>query len=102
MKTAVALSGCGVMDGSEIHEAVLTLLHLDMAGSDVQCIAPNENQLHVVDHRSQEICSAETRNMLCESARIARGAVRDMESVHARDIDALVFPGGFGAARHGQ
>ena len=100
MKTGIVLSGCGVMDGTEIHEAVLTMLHLDRAGSEAVCIAPDADQMHVVNHISNEAIDGERRNMLLESARIARGAVRDICTIQAGDIDALVFPGGFGAAKN--
>jgi len=100
MKAGIVLSGCGVMDGSEIHEAVLTLLHLDNKGLEAVCIAPDMNQMHVMNHVSNEPAPTEARNMLLESARIARGAVRDIAGVRAADIDALIFPGGFGAAKN--
>lgn len=98
-KVAVILSGCGVYDGSEIHEAVITLLRLDQRGAQAQCFAPNIAQLHVVDHLTGEV-SAETRNVLTESARIARGEVKDVRQLHAADFDALIIPGGFGAAKN--
>ncbi len=99
MKVAVMLSGCGVYDGSEIHEAVLTLLALDRAGVQVQCMAPNVAQHHVVDHVSGEATN-ETRNVLHEAARIARGNIIDVAQANAKDYDALFFPGGFGAAKN--
>ncbi|BBO80007.1 glyoxalase [Desulfosarcina ovata subsp. sediminis] len=95
----VLLSGCGVFDGSEIHEAVLTLLFLDRAGATVQCMAPDAEQLHVIDHLTQTP-SEESRNVLVESARIARGEIKDVAAVGADDIDALIIPGGFGAAKN--
>lgn len=98
-KVGVVLSGCGVFDGSEIHEAVLTLLALDRQGVDVVCMAPNIAQMHVVNHLTQEAVD-ESRNILVESARIARGQIKDMKDVSADDIDALMFPGGFGAAKN--
>lgn len=98
-KVAVILSGCGVYDGSEIHEAVVTLLRLDQRGAKVQCFAPNIPQLHVVDHLSGEV-TGETRNVLTESARIARGEVKDVRQLHAAEFDALIIPGGFGAAKN--
>ena len=99
-KIGVVLSGCGVMDGSEIHEAVLTLLAIDRAGAEAVCMAPNLRQRHVVNHLTGEESTGEVRNVLVESARIARGKVRDIASVKAGDIDALIFPGGFGAAKN--
>ncbi|MGD8387145.1 MAG: isoprenoid biosynthesis glyoxalase ElbB [Desulfobacteraceae bacterium] len=98
-RIGVLLSGCGVFDGSEIHEAVLTLLALDRAGAEIVCTAPDTDQLHVIDHRTQEV-SGETRNVLTESARIARGEIRDLKEVHAGDLDGLIIPGGFGAAKN--
>lgn len=99
-KVAVCLSGCGVFDGSEIHEAVLTLLSLDQAGAKYVCCAPNTDQPAVVNHLSRKATPGERRNMLVESARIARGDIQDVAQVHARDIDALIFPGGLGAAKN--
>ena len=98
-KVGVLLSGCGVFDGSEIHEAVLTLLFLDRAGVEIVCMAPNMEQVHVINHLTQE-ATAEKRNVLVESARIARGAIKDLKAVQARDLDALIIPGGFGAAKN--
>jgi len=95
----VLLSGCGVYDGSEIHEAVLTLLFLDQAGAEVVCMAPNSDQMHVINHLTQEV-SSEKRNVLVESARIARGDIRDIKDIKATDLDALIIPGGFGAAKN--
>ena len=97
-KVGVLLSGCGVQDGSEIHEAVVTLLALDRAGVEVICMAPDVEQRRVVDHVTGQAQKGERRNVLHESARIARGKVRDLASVQARELDALVLPGGFGAA----
>ncbi|WP_319409825.1 isoprenoid biosynthesis glyoxalase ElbB [uncultured Desulfosarcina sp.] len=98
-KIGVLLSGCGVFDGSEIHEAVLTLLFLDRAGASAVCMAPNVDQLHVIDHLTQQVVD-ERRNVLVESARIARGEIQDVSAVSADDIDALIIPGGFGAAKN--
>ena len=95
----VVLSGCGVYDGAEIHEAVITLLALDRAGARAVCMAPNVNQAHVINHLTGEE-SDETRNVLVESARIARGNIKDIQGVSATDLDALIFPGGFGAAKN--
>ncbi len=98
-KVAVVLSGCGVFDGSEIHEAVLTLLAIDRQGASYQCFAPDIAQRHVVDHlRGEE--TGETRNVLVESARIARGNIKPLREFDAGAFDALVFPGGFGAAKN--
>jgi len=99
-KIGVVLSGCGVYDGSEIHEAVITLLAIDRAGAEAVCMAPDVDQLHVVNHLTGEPAAGESRNVLVESARIARGNIRDIASVKATDIDALMLPGGFGAAKN--
>src|SRR5262245_92052 len=99
-KVAVILSGCGVMDGSEIHEAVLTLLALDRAGAKYECLAPNKNQMHVVNHVTKKPAEGEMRNVLVESARIARGNIKDLATASADDYDAVVLPGGFGAAKN--
>jgi enhancing lycopene biosynthesis protein 2 len=97
---AVVLSGCGVYDGSEIHEAVLTLLALDRAGAGYQCFAPNIEQMHVINHLTGEVAEGESRNVLVEAARIARGDVKDLATARAEDFDALIIPGGFGAAKN--
>ena len=99
-KVGVVLSGCGVYDGSEIHEAVITLLALDRAGAEVICMAPDIDQLHVVNHLTGEVAEGESRNVLVESARIARGNIVDIKGVTAADFDALILPGGFGAAKN--
>lgn len=100
MKTVgVVLSGCGVFDGAEIHESVLTLLALDRAGARVLCFAPDKPQLHVINHVTGEEI-AEQRNVLVESARIARGQVAPLSSADSTQLDALIVPGGFGAAKN--
>lgn len=98
-RVGVLLSGCGVFDGSEIHEAVITLLALDRAGAEAVCMAPNMPQHHVVNHLTGAE-TGETRNVLAESARIARGEIQDLATVEANDLDALIIPGGFGAAKN--
>ena len=98
-KIGVVLSGCGVYDGSEIHEAVITLLAIDRAGAEAVCMAPDMEQMHVVNHLTGEV-AGEKRNVLVESARIARGKITDIKEVKAGDVDALIFPGGFGAAKN--
>ncbi|RCL21770.1 isoprenoid biosynthesis protein ElbB [Pseudomonas sp. AFG_SD02_1510_Pfu_092] len=98
-KVAVVLSGCGVYDGAEIHESVITLLRLDQRGAQVQCFAPNIAQMHVINHLTGEEMP-ESRNVLVESARIARGEVKDIREAKAEDFDALIVPGGFGAAKN--
>lgn len=99
VKVGVILSGCGVYDGSEVHEAVLTLLALDRRGASAVCMAPNVEQMHVVNHRTGKPAE-DTRNVLDEAARIARGKIQDVAKVKASDVDALILPGGFGAAKN--
>lgn len=99
-RAGVVLAGCGVYDGAEIHEAVLTLLALDRAGAKIVCLAPGKPQRHVVDHLSGQEAVGETRNMLAEGARIARGDIRKIEEISAQDLDLLIFPGGYGAAKN--
>jgi len=99
-RIGVVLSGCGVYDGAEIHETVITLLALDRAGAEAVCMAPDVDQLHVVNHLTGEVAVGERRNVLVESARIARGKVSDIAAVQPSDLDALVLPGGFGAAKN--
>ena len=96
---AVVLSGCGVYDGTEIHESVITLLRLSQRGAHVQCFAPNIAQLHVINHLTGEEMP-ESRNVLVESARIARGEIKDIREAKVDDFDALIVPGGFGAAKN--
>ena len=96
-KIGVILSGCGFKDGAEIHESVCTLLALDKMGLDVVCMAPNIPQAKVVNHLTGEDVN-EQRNVLVESARIARGEISDIASIDASTLDALILPGGFGAA----
>jgi enhancing lycopene biosynthesis protein 2 len=97
---AVVLSGCGYLDGAEIHERVITLLALDRAGAEVQCLAPDKSQRDVVDHRTGQAEKGASRNVLTESARIARGEIRDVADASAEDFDAVILPGGFGAAKN--
>ncbi len=97
---AVILSGAGVFDGSEIHESVLTLLAIETQGASYQCFAPDINQLHVINHLTGEIKEAESRNVLEESARIARGDVKPVTELDVSKFDALILPGGFGAAKN--
>ncbi|MFZ4855907.1 MAG: isoprenoid biosynthesis glyoxalase ElbB [Desulfuromonadaceae bacterium] len=97
-KIGVVLSGCGVFDGSEIHEATFALLAIDRAGCQAVCMAPNV-EFPVTNHLTKE-ASGESRNILTESARIARGTILDIAGVTAADLDAIVFPGGFGAAKN--
>jgi enhancing lycopene biosynthesis protein 2 len=98
-RVLVVLSGCGYLDGSEITEAVVSLLALDRAGAVVQCAAPDQPQAHVVNHLVGEV-TTESRNVLVESARIARGAVAPLASIRAEDFDGVWLPGGFGAAKN--
>jgi enhancing lycopene biosynthesis protein 2 len=98
-KVGVVLSGCGVFDGAEIHEATMTLFYLDRAGAEIICMAPNVDQMDVVNHIKGETMG-EKRNVLVEASRIARGVIKDIQGVKASDLDALIFPGGFGAAKN--
>ena len=98
-KVGLVLSGCGVNDGSEIHEAVITMLELDKAGAEMILMAPNIDQLHVINHATGEEMD-DSRNVLIESARIARGNIEDIAVVTSDNIDALILPGGFGVAKN--
>lgn len=98
-KIGVVLSGCGVNDGSEIHEAVITMLELDRAGAEMVLMAPNIDQLHVINHATGEEMD-DSRNVLIESARISRGNIEDIAGVTSENLDALIFPGGFGVAKN--
>jgi enhancing lycopene biosynthesis protein 2 len=99
-RVAVVLSGCGVYDGAEINEAVLSLLSLEQQGATYQCFAPDIEQMHVINHLTGEPVEGESRNVLTEAARIARGNVLDLGAAKAEDFDALLVPGGFGAAKN--
>ena len=99
-KVGVVLSGCGVYDGAEIHESVITMLALDRQGAEMVLCAPDAPQLHVVNHLTGEVAEGEQRNVLVESARIARGDIRNVAAVQADELDALILPGGFGAAKN--
>ncbi len=97
-KIGVVLSGCGVRDGSEIHEAVLTLLAIDRNGAEAVCMAP-DMEFTETNHLTMKETGAK-RNVLVESARIARGNIKNIKDVTAADLDAVIFPGGFGAAKN--
>jgi enhancing lycopene biosynthesis protein 2 len=99
-KIGVLLSGCGFLDGSEIQEAVLTLLALDRAGAQAFCLAPDIQQYHVINHYSGEEMKNESRNTLVESARIARGHITNLRDIDNLALDALILPGGYGAAKN--
>lgn len=96
---AVILAGTGVYDGSEVHEASAAWVHLSRAGAQVSMFAPDIKQMHVVDHTKGEPMT-EDRNVLTESARIARGNVKSLTELLAKDFDAVIIPGGFGAAKN--
>jgi len=98
-KFAVVLSGCGVFDGAEIHETTMTMLAIKEAGADYQCFAPDIPQYHVINHLTGKEMN-ESRNVLIESARIARGDIKPLAEFSANEFDALIFPGGFGAAKN--
>ena len=98
-KFAIILSGCGVYDGTEIHEAVLTMLAIDKNGATYDCFAPDIDQYHTINHLTGQETN-DTRNVLVESARIARGKVNSLDNFDECDYDGLIFPGGFGAAKN--
>ena len=101
-KVAVVLSGCGVFDGTEIHEAVLSLLAVEEEGAIWHCFAPKMEQMHVIDHVTGEIVEEEKREVFSESARIARGSEKlsDLADYDPSEFDCLLFPGGFGGAKN--
>ncbi|XP_056321878.1 glutamine amidotransferase-like class 1 domain-containing protein 3, mitochondrial isoform X1 [Danio aesculapii] len=98
-RVAVVLAGCGVFDGSEIHEASAVLVHLSRQQATVKMFAPNTDQMHVVDHLKGSP-TEEKRNVLVESARLARGEIEDLGQLNVKELDAIIFPGGFGAAKN--
>lgn len=99
MKIGVVLSGCGVFDGAEIHESVLVLLALSETGAEAVCLAPEIDQAHVVDHLTGQP-SGEKRSVLREAARIARGRVTSLNKADVQDLDAVIFPGGYGVVKN--
>ena len=98
-KVGVLLSGCGVNDGAEIQETVITMLALDRAGVEMVLMAPNIDQMHVINHYTGQEMN-EFRNVLIESSRIARGNIKDIVEVSGNDVDALIIPGGFGVTKN--
>jgi len=99
-KIGVILSGCGVYDGSEIHEAVLTLLALAQSGAEAVCFAPDEDQSDVINHLNGDVVVNESRHVLTEAARICRGQIKPLRDASATELDGLIVPGGFGAAKN--
>lgn len=99
-QVAVILSGCGVYDGAEINEAVLTILALQRAGAALTCAAPDVAQKQVVNHLTGEVVPGESRNALVEAARITRGAIQPIDTLNPDAFDAFIFVGGFGAAKN--
>lgn len=97
---AVILSGCGYLDGAEITESISTLIALSQAGANVQCFAPNHEQMHVVDHITGEETPGQVRNIMVESARICRGEISPLSTYNPDNFDALIIPGGFGVAKN--
>lgn len=98
-KIAIFLSGCGVHDGTEIHEATMSMLAVDQQGAQYELFAPDINQTHVINHLTGKPCE-EIRNVLVESARIARGKIRNLKDFNPAEFDALLFPGGSGAVKN--
>jgi len=99
-QVAIVLAGCGVFDGSEIYETTLTLLRLDQLGIGYRCFAPDVEQHHVINHLTQTPVEGEQRNVLQESARLARGEISPITELNADEYDAVIVPGGFGAAKN--
>ena len=99
-RVAVVLSGCGYLDGAEIYEATLALLALDLGGAKVRCFAPSKPQMHVMHHAMQAVLVGEVRNVLTEASRLARRKIEPLDDLRIEDIDAVVFPGGFGVAKN--
>ncbi|NLJ07530.1 MAG: isoprenoid biosynthesis glyoxalase ElbB, partial [Sphingobacteriales bacterium] len=98
-KIAIVLAGCGVYDGAEIHEAVMTMLAVKKAGAVYDIFAPDVEQAHVINHLNGEVMN-EKRNVLVEAARIARGKIQPLSSFSGKNYDAIIFPGGFGVAKN--
>jgi enhancing lycopene biosynthesis protein 2 len=100
VKVAVILSGCGVYDGAEIQESVLTLLALAKAGAEVSCLAPDIAQRQVIDHTSGDVLEDEDRNVMVEAARISRGEILPLDNARVDDFDSFIYVGGFGVAKN--
>ena len=104
MKVGLVLSGCGVEDGSEIYEAVLTILALEKGGAHVMAIAPDIEQMQVINHyrgdEERPVGPAETRSVLAESARIVRGKIVSASEVSSHELDALILVGGYGVTKN--
>jgi len=99
MKFAIVLSGCGVFDGAEIHESTMTMLAVERNGAEYEMFAPNINQHHVINHLNGKTMD-ESRNVLVEAARIARGKIKALSEYDQKDFDGIIFPGGFGVAKN--
>lgn len=99
-KIGVILSGCGVYDGAEIHEAVATMVALEKHDLEMKMMAPDIDQMHVINHLKGEVAEGETRNVLVEAARIARGNITALSVDAVSDVDGIIFVGGFGAAKN--
>jgi len=100
MKIGLLLSGCGMYDGTELTEAVLALLALDRSGAQAVCLAPGTDQMHTVDHLTGEEEEGAARSVLKESARIGRGKVQSLSDFWSGDLQGLILPGGYGAAKN--
>jgi len=99
-RVGVLLSGCGFLDGAEIHEATCTLLSLDRRGAKLVALAPDVAQMHVVDHLAKQPVAGQGRSVLTESARLVRGQITELSRIGAAELDALILPGGFGVAKN--
>ena len=99
IKFAMILSGCGGMDGSEVHEAVSLMIAVKQLGCKYTCFALNEPQKYVInvnhDIGTQQQTS-ETRNMLLEAGRLNHGLIHDLKKLNVSQFDGLVLPGGYG------
>lgn len=98
-KIAIILSGCGVYDGSEIHETVCSMLSVEQNKGSYTLFAPDKAQAHVINHLTGEVMN-ESRNVLIEAARIARGKIQEISKLKESDFDAVLLPGGYGAAKN--
>lgn len=98
-KFAIIISGCGNLDGAEIHETLMTMLAIDKRGFVYEMFAPDIEQYHVINHITKKEMS-EKRNVLIEAARIARGNIKDINKFSVKNFDAVVFPGGYGVAKN--
>ena len=99
-KTAIILSGCGQVDGSETHETILTILALEQHNLDWEGLAPSGLQTEVYDHYTNTKENISPSSMITEAARLVRGNITIINAVNASDYAAVIIPGGAGVIKN--